>query len=163
MYYYYYYICTYIIFKLNSECVFVCRTIKWYVTAHMKFVRESLQGIEKSSSSFRTHPDIISDVDSYEPQDLLDALFNLVAGYVSIGSGWQFESVQSLAINLYPYRPTIGAGSFIETPKSLYNKGVVNIQNEHDDYCLLWSFSLTSTELRETQTDSITTANILMN
>ena len=73
--------------------MFVCRTIKWYVTAHMKFVRESLQGIEESSASFRTQPDIIADVDSYEPHELLDAIFNLVAGYVSIGSGWQFDSV----------------------------------------------------------------------
>ena len=119
--------------------MFVCRTIKCYVTDNMKFVRESLQGIEESSASFRTQPDIIADVDSYELQDLLDTLFHLVAGYVSIGSGCQFDSVQSLAINLCPYRPTMGAGSFIETPKSLCHKGIVNIQNEHDDYCLLWS------------------------
>ena len=63
----------------------------------------------------------------------------MIAGYVSIESGWQFDSVQSLAINLCPYRPTIGAGSFIETPKSLCHMGVINIQNEHNDYCLLWS------------------------
>ena len=89
----------------------------------MKFVRESLQGIEESSTSFRTQPDIIADVDSYDPQDLLDTLFNLVAGFVSIGSGWQFDSVQSLAINLCPYRPTIGAGSFIEDSKIIVAQG----------------------------------------
>ena len=86
-------------FKLNSE-LFVCRTIKWYATAHMKFVRESFQGIEESSASFPTQPDIISDVDSYDFQDLLDTLFNLVAGYVSIGSGWHLESVQSRTLTL---------------------------------------------------------------
>ena len=105
----------------------------------MKFVRESLQGIEESSASFRTQPDIIADVDSYEPQELLSELFHLVAGYVSSVSSWLIDSVQSLAINVCPYRPIIGAGSFIETPKSLCHKGVVNIQNEHNDYCLLWS------------------------
>ena len=46
--------------------MFVCKMIKWYVTAHMKFVRESFQGIEESSASFRTQPNIIADVDSYE-------------------------------------------------------------------------------------------------
>ena len=97
------------------------------------------KGLKKSSASFRTQPDIIADVDSYEPQELLSELFHLVAGYVSIGSGWQIDSVQSLAINLCPYRPIIGAGFFIETPKSLCHKGAVNIQNEHNDYCLLWS------------------------
>ena len=96
-------------------------------------------GIEESSASFRTQPDIIADVDSYEPQELLTELFNLVAGYVSIGSGWQFESVQSLAINLCPYRPTIGTGSFIEISPFFRSKGVLNIKNEDDDYCLLWS------------------------
>ena len=59
----------------------------------MKFVRESLQGIEESSDSFRTQSDIIADVDSYELQELLDTLCNIVAGYVSIGSGWKFDSV----------------------------------------------------------------------
>ena len=42
-------------------------------------------------------------------------------------------------MNLCPYRTTIGAGSFIETPKLLCHKGVIDIQNEYDDYCLLWS------------------------
>ena len=46
--------------------------------------------------------------------------------------------LQSLAISLCPFRPTIGAGSFIDTPKSLYNKGVLNIQNLKDDLCFLW-------------------------
>ena len=30
------------------------------------------------------------------------------------------------------------AGSFIQTPKSLYSKGVLNILNVKDDYCFLW-------------------------
>ena len=50
-----------------------------------------------------------------------------------------FDSVQSLAISLCPFRPTIGAGFFIQTPKSLYNRGgVLNIQNLNDDFCFLW-------------------------
>ena len=32
----------------------------------------------------------------------------------------------------------MGAGSFIQTPKSLYKKGVLNIQNFNDNYCFLW-------------------------
>ena len=35
---------------------------------------------------------------------------------------------------------TIGAGSFIDTPTSLYKKGVLNIQNPKDDFCFLWRF-----------------------
>ena len=33
----------------------------------------------------------------------------------------------------------MGAVSYIETSKALYNKGVLNILNENDDYCLLLS------------------------
>ena len=32
----------------------------------------------------------------------------------------------------------MGAGSFIQTPKSLYNKGVLNIHNLKVDFCFLW-------------------------
>ena len=117
--------------------MFVYRKIKWYVTAHIKFVCEGLQGIEESSASFRIQPDNIAD--AYQPQEVLSALFNLVAGYVSIVSDWKFDSVQILAMNLRPYRPTVGARSFIETPKLLRHNGVVNIQKVHDDYYLLWS------------------------
>ena len=61
-----------------------------------------------------------------------------MANFLSVESGWRFDSVQSLAISLCPFRPTIGAGSYIETPKFLYNKGVLNIQNLNDDFCFLW-------------------------
>ena len=142
--------------------MFVCRTIKWYVTAHMKFVRESLQGIEESSASFRTQPDIIADVDSYEPHELLDAIFNLVAGYVSIGSGWQFDSVQSLTINLYPYRPTVGAGSFIQTPNRCVTRALSISRTSTKIIVCYGPFLPTFIELVKIQTDYTTTANILM-
>ena len=56
---------------------------------------------------------------------ILVILFNHVANFLSVGSGWRFDSVQSLAISLCPLRPTIGAGSFIDTPKYLYKKGSI--------------------------------------
>ena len=80
----------------------------------------------------------MADVEAYDPKELLVILFNHMANFLSVGSGWRFDSVQSLAISLYPFRPTIVAGSFIDTPKSLYKKGVINIQNLQDDYCFLW-------------------------
>ena len=39
---------------------------------------------------------------------------------------------------LCPFLPTIGVGSYIETPKCLNKNGVLNIQNLKDDYCFLW-------------------------
>ena len=80
----------------------------------------------------------MADVSTYDPKELLVILFNHVANFLSIGSGWRFDSVQSLAISLCPFRPTIGAGSFIQTPKFLHSKGVLNIQNLKDDFCFVW-------------------------
>ena len=102
-------------------CIFyVSRTIRWYVTDEITFIRESIQSDEQTTDTFRTSPEIKANVAAYDPRELLDILFNHVANFLSVGSGWRFDSVQSLAISLYPCRSIIGAGSFIVTPKSLY-------------------------------------------
>ena len=100
--------------------------------------RGSIQGDEQTTATFRTSPEILADVSAYDPKEVLVILFNHVANFLSVGSGWRFDSVQSLAISLCLFRPTTGAGSFIDTPKSLYSKGVLNIQNIKDDFCFLW-------------------------
>ena len=97
-------------------------TIRWYVTAEISFVRESIQGDEQTTVTFRTIPEIMADVIAYDPKELLIILFIHVANFLSVGSGWRFDSVRSLAISLCPFRPTIGAGSSIDTPTFLYKK-----------------------------------------
>ena len=78
------------------------------------------------------------DIAVYDTKELLVILFDHVANFLSVGSGWRFDSVQSLAISLCPFRSTIGAGSFIQTPKSLHKNGVLNIKNLEDDFCFVW-------------------------
>ena len=116
---------------------YVSRTIRWYVTVEISFIRKSIQGDEQTTATFRTSPEIMADVTAYDPKELLVILFNHVANFLSVDSGWRFDSVQSFAISICPFRPTTGAGSFIDTPKFLYNKGVFNIQNIRDDFCFL--------------------------
>ena len=108
------------------------------MTAEISFIRESIQGDEQTRATFRTSTEIMVDVTAYDPKEHWVILFNHVANFLSVGSGWRFDSVRSLAISLCPFRSTIGAGSFTQTPKSLYSKGVLNIQNLKDDYCFLW-------------------------
>ena len=92
-------------------CIFyVSRTIRWYVTAEVSFTRESIQSDEQTTATFCTSPEIMADVTTYDPKELLVILFNHVANFLSVGSGWRFDSVQSLAISLCSFRPTIGAG-----------------------------------------------------
>ena len=81
------------------------------LTAENTFVCESTQGDEHTTASFRTIPEIMADVSTYDPKELLVILFDHVGNFLSVGSGWRFDSVQ-----------TIGARSYIETPKSLYKK-----------------------------------------
>ena len=121
------------------SCAFyVSRTIRWYVTAEISFIRESIQGDEQITDTFRTSLEIFADVSAYHSKELLVILFNHVVKFLSVGSGWRFDSVQSLAISLCPFQPTIGAGSFIDTSKCPYDKGVLNIKNITDDFCFLW-------------------------
>ena len=108
---------------MSCAFFYVYRTIRWYVTIEISFVWESIRGDEQTTATFRTTPEIMADVETYNAKELLVILFNHVANFLSVGSGWRLDSVQSLAISLCPFRPTIGAGSFIRTPKSLYNKG----------------------------------------
>ena len=117
---------------------YVSRTIRWHVTAEVSFIQESIQGDEQTTAIFGTSPKIFADVSAYDPKELLVILSNHVANFLSVGSGWRFDSVQSLAISLCPFRPNIGAESFIDTPKSLYSKGVLIIQNIKDDFYFLW-------------------------
>ena len=101
----------------------IFRTIRWYLTAEISFIRENIQGDEQTTATFRTSPDIMAYVTTYDPKELLVILFNHVANFLSVESGWLFDSVQSLAISLYPFRLTIGAGSFIDTPNPYTVKG----------------------------------------
>ena len=44
----------------------------------------------------------MADIAVYDPKELLVILFDHVANFLSVGSGWRFDSVQSLAISLCP-------------------------------------------------------------
>lgn len=53
-------------------------------------------------------------------------------------SGWSFESISHLEININKYSPMRG-GSFIDLPPAIKNtKSCINIKNK-DNYCFLWS------------------------
>ena len=67
---------------------YVSRTIRWYVTAEISFIRESIQGDEQTTATFRTSPKIMTDVTTYDPKELFVILFNHVANFLSVGSGW---------------------------------------------------------------------------
>ena len=68
----------------------------------------------------------------------IERILELIAVWLSEGSGWVFESVKSHNINIVSYFPLRGS-SYIELPKELRNpmKGLINPKNT-DNKCFLW-------------------------
>ena len=68
-----------------------------------------------------------------------DKIFELIQNFNNRGSGWQFDRVEHLDININPYNP-LSASSYIELPKSLARKkAIINVQNENDNECFKWA------------------------
>ena len=65
-------------------------------------------------------------------------ILNVIDKWVSEGSGWVIDQIDSHYINVTTYRPLHGS-SYIELPTELRNpeKGLINIKNE-DDECFRW-------------------------
>ena len=65
-------------------------------------------------------------------------ILNIVAQWISEGSGWTIESVDSHYLNIVQYEPIKGS-SYIELPTELRSnmKGLINIKNE-DNQCFRW-------------------------
>ena len=68
----------------------------------------------------------------------IEIILELIAVWLSEGSGWVFESVELHIINIVSYFPLRGS-SYIELPKELRNpmKGLINPKNT-DNKCFLW-------------------------
>ena len=70
---------------------------------------------------------------------MIEKILENIEKFQNMGSGWQFESVVSLDINIDPFTP-LGGASYIETPKELAGKhAIINPRNERDNKCFMWS------------------------
>ena len=67
-----------------------------------------------------------------------EQIINRIQQWISEGSGWTIQSVDSHFINVVEYRPLKGS-SYIPLPKELQNsaKGLINMKNE-DNECFRW-------------------------
>ena len=65
-------------------------------------------------------------------------IMNKIAQWISEGSGWTIQSVDSHYLNIAKYEPMKGS-SYIQLPSELRNsaKGLINIKNE-DNECFRW-------------------------
>ena len=65
-------------------------------------------------------------------------ILNVIDKWVSEGSGWAIDRIDSHYLNVTLYKPLNGS-SYIELPLELRNpkKGLINIKNE-DNECFRW-------------------------
>ena len=65
-------------------------------------------------------------------------ILNLISQWISEGSGWTIQSVDSHYLNIVKYKPLKGS-SYIQLPYELRNsaKGLINMKNE-DNECFRW-------------------------
>ena len=70
---------------------------------------------------------------------MVDVIFELIQNFNNRGSGWQFDRVEHLDININPYNP-LSASSYIPLPKKLAEKkAIINVKNENDNECFKWA------------------------
>ena len=108
------------------------------MTVEITFVRESIQGDEHTTASFRIIPEIMADVSRYDPKELLVILFNHVTNFLVCRKRVAFRLGAESSDKSVPVPTDCWSRSYIETSKFLHCKGVLNIQNLKDDYCFLW-------------------------
>ena len=90
---------------------------------------------------FSTDPVIITESTDLSNQynTMTSRIFELILNFHNRGSGWQFDRVEHLDININPYNP-LSASSYIELPSNLYmKKAIINVQNENDHECFKWA------------------------
>ena len=108
--------------------------IKYFFTTEISMSRTTPQGTQHTVARFRTPPEIITDVNTFDNQSVIDYLYRSLDVFEANGSGWKFDYVITFMISYAQHNPVRG-GTYFPSPASLFSKGVLNIKNEHDSYC----------------------------
>ena len=114
--------------------------LKFVETLKVTFTKMSGGEIIHKSAYFNSKPQtIINNTEIFGSLQLSEQqILNLVAVWISEGSGWTIESVDNHYLNIVQYEPMKGS-SYIELPQELRNsrKGLINMKNE-DNECFRW-------------------------
>ena len=117
-------------------------SIKVKLILTVRFTKENpaTGNIDINVYSFASKMEIVTE--STDLSDLYNTMtsriFELIQNFNNRGSGWQFDRVEHLDININPYNP-MSASSYIELPSSLYTKkAIINVKNENDNECFKW-------------------------
>ena len=119
---------------------------KFIETLEVMFVKDTIDSkTGKRVSIYKTaffngKAKIITKVDDIEPELNMSRqeILNVIDKWVSEGSGWVIDRIDSHYLKVTLYKPLNGS-SYIELPTELKNpkKGLINIKNK-DDECFRW-------------------------
>ena len=113
---------------------------KFVETLQVKFVKHSNDKKILKNGYFNSTTDlIINETDiKLAIQASQQQILNIIAQWISEGSGWTIQLIENHYINLVNYNPLKGS-SYIELPQELRNsaKGLINMKNK-DNECFRW-------------------------
>ena len=118
-------------------------SIKLKLILTVRFTKENpaTGNIDINVYSFASKMEIVTE--STDLSDLYNTMtsriFELIQNFNNRGSGWQFDRVEHLDININPFNP-LSASSYILLPKKLYEKkAIINVKNDNDNECFKWA------------------------
>ena len=119
---------------------------KFFETLEVTFEKDTIDSkTGKRISIYKTaffngKAKIVTKVDDIEPELNMSRqeILNVIDNWVSEGSGWVIDRIDSHYINVTLYKPLNGS-SYIKLPAKLGNsrKGLINLKNE-DNECFRW-------------------------
>ena len=117
--------------------------VKFILT--VKFTKENpaTGNIDINIWYFPTNVEIVTESTNLSElyDQMTDKIFELIQNFQNRGSGWQFDRVEHLDININPYNP-LSASSYIELPDKLdKKKAIINVKNENDNECFKWAIT----------------------
>ena len=118
-------------------------SIKVKLILTVKFTKENpaTGNIDINIWFFPSNVEIVTEAtDLSELYDqMTDKIFESIQNFQNRGSGWQFDRVEHLDININPFNP-LSASSYIKLPGKLYEKkAIINVKNENDHECFKWA------------------------
>ena len=113
---------------------------KFNITLKVRLSKSTENGTITREPYFNAGPFTVTNSDDIEEavDNAIERILELIARWISEGSGWRFELSLLHDINIVSYLPLRGT-SYIKLPEELRHpmKGLINIKNE-DNRCFLW-------------------------
>ena len=117
----------------------IFKGFKYVETLQVKFIKFSNGQKTEKNGFFNSKADLILNNTNIQSslQISKQHILNIISQWVSEGSGWTVESIESHHLNIANYSPLKGS-SYIELPPEIKkSKGLINIKNE-DNECFRW-------------------------